>query len=78
MRKVLLSDREILEVVEYHRAEIDYLMSCYETQLKIANTEPLYKFGDRQTKQDWLDIANYNLNQANLRKGRIKEILGED
>ena len=52
---ILPYEASILEA--YHTEKADYCLGCKQTQEKIANEEPLYTFGVRQTKQDWLDSA---------------------
>ena len=41
----------------YHTEKADFCLACTQTQIKIANKEPLYTFGVIQTKQDWLNRA---------------------
>ena len=53
-----VTEREALLLASYHSEKADYFLACRNNQIKISNGDPLYKFGDRQTKQDWMNHAN--------------------
>lgn len=46
--KIELDTDEIKQLLSYHKEEAEYYEACAETQLEIANKEPLYIFGDRK------------------------------
>lgn len=61
----LVTPDEAWCLVAYHTYQGDYARDCKATQVEIANKEPLHKFGDMQTKEDWLNYAN-ELNKKRL------------
>lgn len=50
----LATSDEITALIRYHDSAAKYHADCHETQTRIANTRPLYRFGEHQTKADWL------------------------
>lgn len=56
-QKFSLTKSELTLLINYHKDKMRYAWDCMETQQDIANTEPLYTFGSKQTKKDWEDSA---------------------
>ena len=56
--QALVMPDDIAVLRAHHTGQADYYLSCKQTTAEIANKEPLYTFGDCQTKQDWLDRSS--------------------
>ena len=54
---IVLPD-EITALIHYHDSAAEYQADCYKKHILIANEKPLYKFGEHQTKADWLRTAD--------------------
>ena len=52
-----LSITELDCLIEMHKSCAEYALACKYTQTKVANTNPLHKFGNLQTRQDWIESA---------------------
>ena len=48
---------EVGLLIAYHDDMADHALACKQNQTRIARTEPLHTFGERQTKEDWLNAA---------------------
>ena len=84
-----LTKSELTVLINYHKDKIQYAWDRMETQEDIANKEPLYTFGPKQTKKDWEDsaeewnkTAQYHEDRANrlnclIKKGEIMSKLSK-
>lgn len=79
MSDITFNEMEALAIYHQHRA--DWHKSCRDTKERIANTKPLYRFGDMQTRQDWLiasekqnDLCKQHRNRARFWKNKIRSL----
>ena len=71
-----LLDTEITELLNYHIEEAEYYEAVVNTQLEIANTEPLYTTPTLRTKEDWVREAEHNGDIAQNHRDRVDFIKG--
>lgn len=78
-----LSLTELDCLIDMHKSCADYALSCKQTQIKIANTLPLHRFGKLQTRTDWIESASAHDNRRKFHRNRVryfskmKELQGE-
>ena len=78
-----LSISELDCLIDMHKSCAEYALSCKWTQIKIANTLPLHRFGNLQTRDDWLESAAAHDARRKFHRNRvryfikIKELQGE-
>lgn len=65
-----LSISELDCLIDMHKSCAEYALACKQTQIKIANTSPLHKFGKLQTKTDWIESAAAHDNRRKFHRGR--------
>ena len=75
--KIMKSPLKLLPIevgilVDYHTQEANYARDCKSEQIRIANTKPLYKFGDKQSKDDWLNSAKKFENKRKNHRERAR------
>lgn len=67
---------EIKELLSYHIEQAQYYEACSETQLEIANEQPLYTTPVLKTKEDWEKLAKHNGDIAQNHRDRFNFIKG--
>lgn len=79
-----LSFSELDCLIDMHKSCAEYALACKQTQIKIANTLPLHKFGNLQTRDDWIESADAHDARRKFHRNRIryltkmKELQGEN